>query len=128
MSSKGIGVNIETKDIETFDRRIEIDDCWITVRDGAGSVLLHECPEWNGWPVISRGIVASIEPLWYWMDEHLHGVLGEHKALLVAVSPDMTDAEYRMIRACLSVFFPLRIGFIQLPVAAQGVCARNGRG
>lgn len=83
---------IEMKDIEAFDLRIDIGDGWIAVHDDAGNTLLHERAELDGWPVANRGIVADPEPLRRWMELHLRGVVEKHKALLVAVSPDITDA------------------------------------
>lgn len=106
------------KDIGAFDLRIGIGDGWIAVHDDAGNTLFHERAEIDGWPVASRGIVAAIEPLRTWMEMHLLRVVEEHEALLVAVSPNITDPECRSIRACLSTFSPLLVGFIQLPVAA----------
>lgn len=116
---------IDMKNIDAFDIRIDIVDCWITVRDGLGNTLLRERAEIDGQLAVQSGVIIAIEPLWSWMTWHLQGTVEEHKALLVAVSPDITDAECKIIKACLSAFSPIILGFVEIPVAAAYDLARR---
>lgn len=115
---------IDINDIDAFDLRIDIDR-WIVVQDYKGRILLRERAEIGGQLVVTAsGVVAGIEPLWSWMALHLQGIVEEHKALLVAVSPDITDAERKIIKACLSAFSPILLGFVEIQVAAAYDLAR----